>query len=835
TSIGSSAFEYCKSLTSITVDKNNENYCSDEFGVLYNKDKTELIQYPIGNARTSFTIPDSLTSIGYEAFEGCTGLTSIEIPDSVTRIDWFAFAYCTGLTSITIPDSVTSIGDWAFCDCLGLTSLTIGNSVTSIGDSAFAGCTGLTNIEIPDSVTSIGDMTFAYCTSLTSIEIPDSVTSIGWYTFSDCIGLTSVTIPESVTYIGIEAFDNCPDDMVIFGVPGSYAQTYAEENDIMFVAVDGSPYVTIHCQPLTDTPDFAVYGVANPNTEISIYDGETLLATAKSDSRGQWKTTVTLNNPANHSDHTIKAVVTKNEESKSASAVVTYDVGAIFPVEFTLTHSGNTINLLTSKTKNLTIVPSNNFVFNVKLNKNVSSLKVTSTKNGVTKSISATYDSATGCWVASGWFDPSNHSYAPGELGLEIDGAKVPVECAKINYLIDPSGYVYEAVKSNRVEGASVIICYQDGEHAIPWDANPYEQENPQITDEMGAYHWDVTEGMWRIKVTKSGYEAAYSDWMQVPPEWTEVAIPLVTTQSPEVKSVEKGEDGYIITFSQYMDIASVNSSNVVFKNGNATVSGTITPVNKEVSGADSSVYYASVFKFVPTDANAQVSTATINNVKNYAGITISETFTQEFGGSTPEHDHIPGQAVKEKEVSPSCTARGSYDEVVYCTVCGTELGRETKYVNALGHTAGEWIVTVQPTLTSEGTKELYCAVCGATMRTESIPKLTQQDLKVKSVSIGDMTVGYKSSATLTPQIKADEGAKYDVTYSSSNPSAVSVDNSGRVTSNKTFGFTPGSAVITVTVTDSNGNTVSDTCTVTVQFSAIQWIIKIVLFGWIWY
>ncbi|MBQ7579822.1 MAG: hypothetical protein IJU39_00770, partial [Clostridia bacterium] len=87
----------------------------------------------------------------------------------------------------------------------------------------------------------------------------------------------------------------------------------------------------------------------------------------------------------------------------------------------------------------------------------------------------------------------------------------------------------------------------------------------------------------------------------------------------------------------------------------------------------------------------------------------------------------------------------------------------------------------------------------------------------------------------IKPIINADDGVNYGVTYKS-NSSAVSVDNSGRVTSNKTFGFTPASAVITVTVTDSsNGNSVSDTCTVTVQFSAIQWIIKILLFGWIWY
>lgn len=105
----------------------------------------------------------------------------------------------------------------------------------------------------------------------------------------------------------------------------------------------------------------------------------------------------------------------------------------------------------------------------------------------------------------------------------------------------------------------------------------------------------------------------------------------------------------------------------------------------------------------------------------------------------------------------------------------------------------------------------------------------------IKSVSLGDRTIDYKSSANLNPQIVADEGAKYSVSYKSSNPSVVSVDQSGKVTSQKQAGFNQGSATITCTVTDSNGNTVQDTCKVSVQYAWWQWLIKILLFGWIWY
>ena len=144
----------------------------------------------------------TVTSIGGSAFDNCRSLTSMTIPDSVTSIGDSAFRYCTSLTSVTIPDSVTSIGDLAFQYCTSLTSVTIPDSVTSIGGSAFDGCRSLTSVAIPDGVTSIGDWTFSDCKSLTSVTIPDSVTSIGGRAFDGCRSLTSVAIPDGVTSIG---------------------------------------------------------------------------------------------------------------------------------------------------------------------------------------------------------------------------------------------------------------------------------------------------------------------------------------------------------------------------------------------------------------------------------------------------------------------------------------------------------------------------------------------------------------------------------------------------------------------------------------------------------
>ncbi len=208
TFIGSKAFSQCGSLTSIEVSTNNEYYKSID-GNLYTKGGKSLMQYAIGKTDTSFTIPDSVTSIWSSAFENCSSLMSITIPNSVVSIENYAFSGCTSLTSITIPNTVTSIEDRVFAGCSSLTSITIPDSVISIGDVAFGYCTSLTNVEIPSSVTSIGYGAFSECYSLTSIEIPNSVTFVGAQAFYYCSSLASIKISDSVTSINDGMFSYC--------------------------------------------------------------------------------------------------------------------------------------------------------------------------------------------------------------------------------------------------------------------------------------------------------------------------------------------------------------------------------------------------------------------------------------------------------------------------------------------------------------------------------------------------------------------------------------------------------------------------------------------------
>ena len=277
TNIGEWAFGYCTSLEAVHI-ADIVKWLAIDFGNSYaNPLVNGVALYLDGEPVTDFVIPNSVTSIGRYAFEGCTSLTSITIPDSVTSIGGAAFRGCSSLTSITIPNSVTSIGGSAFSGCSSLESMTIpfvgaeadktaedtyqypfgyifgtssytggtavkqyyyGSSISSttsatyyipsslrsvtvtggnIPYGAFYNCSTLTSVTIGNSVTTIGEDALYNCTSLTSVTIPDSVTSVGDYAFYNCNSLAAVYITDIGKWVATEFGDSYANPLYYAG------------------------------------------------------------------------------------------------------------------------------------------------------------------------------------------------------------------------------------------------------------------------------------------------------------------------------------------------------------------------------------------------------------------------------------------------------------------------------------------------------------------------------------------------------------------------------------------------------------------------------------------
>ena len=223
TSIGDSAFAGCHNLDSLTINDAATSIGRRAFAECPLTTTLELGENitTIGNSAfydcrglKNVTIPQSVTSIGDSAFGECSSLETLSLGENITTIGDSAFYHCINLgkddlTSVTIPQSVTSIGKDAFRFCNNMKSLTINGAIESMGARAFAGCISLKTLSLGENIKRIGHFAFADCSSLTNVTIPQSVTSIGNYVFRYCTLLKNVTIPEKVTTIGLGTFSYC--------------------------------------------------------------------------------------------------------------------------------------------------------------------------------------------------------------------------------------------------------------------------------------------------------------------------------------------------------------------------------------------------------------------------------------------------------------------------------------------------------------------------------------------------------------------------------------------------------------------------------------------------
>jgi len=243
TEIESSAFEDCISLKEIETPETTTIFGSSCFAgcksmetAVIHATKTNIGEYIFDGctALKSVDLPTDKVKIENYMFRNCTSLKDIVLPETIQAIGESAFYNCDALTGITIPAKVTSIGDNAFYDCDALTGITIHDGITSIGSSIFYGCELLKDVSLGMGISKIPAYAFHGCPSLETIVIPYYVTELGDYSFKNCTALKFVTMPRGLEKIGTEVF-SYPGKMTIYGISGTYAETYANNNNITFV------------------------------------------------------------------------------------------------------------------------------------------------------------------------------------------------------------------------------------------------------------------------------------------------------------------------------------------------------------------------------------------------------------------------------------------------------------------------------------------------------------------------------------------------------------------------------------------------------------------------
>lgn len=222
----------------------------------------------------------------------------------------------------------------------------------------------------------------------------------------------------------------------------------------------------------------------------------------------------------------------------------------------------------------------------------------------------------------------------------------IPLAEADIVPLIDPSGYVYEAVPSNRLQGVTATCFYKDSlknaygdweVHEKFWNAEEFDQVNPQLTDNTGKYGWDVPMGRWQVRYQKDGYEPVHSEWLPVPPPQLEVNIPMVQRTAPELKMVHAYQDGVELLFTKYMQPATLTPEKLkvkVVRGGTEAFVDDLKVVllDEEAAAKGDTTTYASHLKLTSEkgwkDAD-EVLLIVEHGVKSYCGVPMQETFTQ--------------------------------------------------------------------------------------------------------------------------------------------------------------------------------------------------------------
>jgi len=349
---------------------------------------------------------------------------------------------------------------------------------------------------------------------------------------------------------------------------GSIENNYIGSVDFAF---DG---LSISGPEKVSTKSFVVRGIAPANQKVTISSGNKQLAEVTADRKGIWYAAITLpGEPQNGDSLVVVASYTSGKTVANAYTEVLYskDAPMISGIKYSYRDYSGTVNMNTLQGSSTLTTTSYAYKyyceFSVENDAAVESMYASFEYAGEIKNIPINKTDKSGIWKFN---EIVGQSGLPANMQVRavVNGEDILLTVAYIKWIIDPSGYVYEAVPSNRIEGATATIYYKNGNSAVVWDAQEYNQVNPQITDATGFYAWDVPYGTWQVVVAKEGYYDAKSAWLPVPPPQLDVNLELKANRVLGLKSVELSKDSMLVRFEQYIQSDRVTTNDITLTDG---------------------------------------------------------------------------------------------------------------------------------------------------------------------------------------------------------------------------------------------------------------------------
>ena len=759
TSIGTDAFKDCSSIDSLTY---NTNVLGQTF-----RGNTSLKTVVIGN---------SVTSIGYNAFYGCSGLTSINIPESVTSIGGYAFYGCSSIKSLDIPASVTTIGDNAFKDCNGIETLTyntnavggkfsnipslktvtIGDSVTTIPWGAFQNCTNLTTVVIPNSVTTIGSDVFYGCKNLKSLTLPfvgdkrhaeddkwqwplgyifcdsynyyegfnggrklfqqfvcdnppsvngrdfyiprtlEDVTvtdcdNIQYGAFYNCANLKSVTISSDVTNVGSRAFYGCSImEKIVFECetpPDFGANVFYNTNNCPIYVPTEEAVAAYRAKE--NMGDYYYRIMVNPYCKITVATNNSDYGTVSGGGTYNRTTTPTVTITATAAEN-CSFVCWAEDGATEATREITLSGAATYTAIFKRTV---TISNVVAEDKEYNGTTDVDFSYNVDGLFDGDDVTVTPTaafadaNAGEGKVVSYSFELSGN--------DADNYVFAEGSQSGTVTANITPVLVSEPEIVLSATEFTYSGEAQTptvTVKAGETVIAAAEYEVSFSDDVTNVGEKTVTVSNKAGNYtvNGSATYTISPAAETPNKPEAAIetrcinTELVELPENW----------QWAENKALELGDNTATAEYN------GADAGNYLIE----SVDVTITRIACEhAEGVDI--------------LNAVEPTCT---AEGYSGDQRCKICGEIIvtGDSIPAAGHKADSVLFENIVSSTCTIAGSYDSVVYCSVCHVEISRDSISVPANGHKADSVAFenVVEATCTVAGSKDsvVYCSVCKA-------------------------------------------------------------------------------------------------------------------------